>query len=180
MEINNNSTKQINLVNIQTQQTNQINNQTNLTPPLSDKNSNIQDANVQDKVNINTETKTDTKTTINNTNINDNINSLNNPNEQVAILSSMIENPFTQNPFYQNPMMYNNPYFINSAYYDSNINTVNNSSNLWKYLLVGGLGLLTGAALSSMMFYSYPLYYPMYYSYYYSPCWYNFFPYMWW
>lgn len=178
MEINNNSIQQTNSVNIPAQQTNQINqiNQNNLTPVSSDKNSNIQDANVQDKVNLNTEPKTDIKTTINNTT--DNISSLNNPNEQVAKLSSMIGNPFTQNPFYQ--LMYNNPYFINSAYYDPNVNAVNNSGNLWKYLLVGGLGLLTGAALSSMMFYSYPLYYPMYYSYYYSPCWYSFYPYMWW
>jgi len=88
----------------------------------------------------------------------------------------MIGNPFQQNPFYQNP--YNNPYLINSAYHEPI--TTNNSSSLWKYLLAGGLGFLTGAALSSMMFYSYPLYYPMYYSYYYSHCWYSFYPYMWW
>lgn len=92
------------------------------------------------------------------------------------------ENPFVQNPFYQAQqfgkipqVQYNQP-FINQANYTESF-----SNNLWKYLLVGGLGLLTGLALSSFMPYSYCLYYPMYYSYFYSPCWYNFsWNYQWW
>lgn len=92
------------------------------------------------------------------------------------------ENPFLQNPFYQAQQLgaipqtqYNYP-FINQANY-----TENTSNNLWKYLVVGGLGLFTGLALGSLMSYSYYMYYPMYYSYLYSPCWYNFgWNYWWW
>ncbi len=159
MEINNNTVKN------PIQQSNQI------TPQIPNK-----------PITVNNENQTNTQTQITQDNISlSNLNNnLNEANNNVAKFSSMIGNPFEQNPFYQNPIIYNNPYLINSAYYDPNVNTINNSNNLWKYLLVGGLGLLTGAALSSMMFYSYPLYYPMYYSYYYSPCWYNFYPYMWW
>ncbi len=160
MEINNNTVKN------STQQLNQITLQTPNKP-----------------ITANNENQTNTQTQITQDNINLsnlNNNNLNEVNSNVEKFSSMIGNPFSQNSFYQNPTIYNNPYLINSAYYDPNVNTINNSNNLWKYLLVGGLGLLTGAALSSMMFYSYPLYYPMYYSYYYSPFWYNFYPYMWW
>jgi hypothetical protein len=173
MDINN-----IKNTNLQANPTTQ-NSSANQVNPQANQNTstNIQNnptVNVQDNVNLN------------NTNKPEIINTSLNPqeiNNQVSQLSSMIGNPFTQNPFYQNPMTYNNPYLINTANYDpniTNVNSVNNSGSLWKYLLAGGLGFLTGAALSSLMFYSYPLYYPMYYSYYYSPCWYNFYPYMWW
>lgn len=171
MDINNvkNTNLQTNLT-TQNISVNQVNSQANQNSPKSIQNN--PNANIQDSFNLN------------NTNKLQIINTSLNPqeiNNQVSQLSSMIGNPFTQNPFYQ--IMYNNPYLINTANYDpniTNVNSVSNSGSLWKYLLAGGLGFLTGAALSSLMFYSYPLYYPMYYSYYYSPCWYNFYPYMWW
>jgi len=173
MDINNikNTNLQANL-NIQNSSVNQLNLQANQNPPKNIQNN--PNANIQDSFNLNNTNKTE----INNTSLNSQ-----EINNQISQLSSMIGNPFTQNIFYQNPMMYNNPYLINTANYDSNITNVNSTSNsgsLWKYLLAGGLGFLTGAALSSLMFYSYPLYYPMYYSYDYSPCWYNFYPYIWW
>lgn len=171
MDINNvkNTNLQTNLT-TQNISVNQVNSQANQNSPKSIQNN--PNTNIQDSFNLNNTNKPE----IINTSLNPQ--EINNP---LSKLSSMIGNPFTQNPFYQ--IMYNNPYLINTANYDpniTNVNSVSNSGSLWKYLLAGGLGLLTGAALSSLMFYSYPLYYPMYYSYYYSPCWYNFYPYMWW
>jgi len=171
MDINNvkNTNLQTNLT-TQNISVNQVNSQANQNSPKSIQNN--PNTNIQDSFNLNNTNKPE----IINTSLNPQ--EINNP---LSKLSSMIGNPFTQNPFYQ--IMYNNPYLINTANYDpniTNVNSVSNSGSLWKYLLAGGLGFLTGAALSSLMFYSYPLYYPMYYSYYYSPCWYNFYPYMWW
>jgi len=115
---------------------------------------------------------------------------INTPNDMIFLNPAIKnENPYIQNPFYlanlqqniqQNPQYnqaiglpfnYNQP-FINEASFIP-YNTVNSKGNLWKYLLVGGLGLFTGMALGSLMNYGSYFYYPMYYSYYYSPWWYN-------
>ena len=138
---------------------------------------------LQDNVTVNTNNNVQNIPT-NNTNTSNTTNpvqteNINNPNNQInsniSKFSSLIGNPFEQNPLYNTP--YLNYYDPNTVY-----NSGVNNNSLWKYLLAGGLGFLTGAALSSMMFYSYPLCYPMYYSYYYSPCWYSFCPgwYNWW
>lgn len=93
-------------------------------------------------------------------------------NNNPPIISNLLpENPYLQNPFYQSQTL--SPSYTPTYLTSENI-TENKGSNLWKYLLVGGLGLFTGLILGSIMPYSYCLYYPMYYSYYYTPCWYNF------
>lgn len=92
------------------------------------------------------------------------------------MINNIPENPYIQNPFYQANQQANqiaSPAYT-PTYLTSGTLTENQSSNLWKYLLTGGLGLFTGLMLGSMMSYSYYLYHPMYYSYYYTPCWYNF------
>ncbi len=109
------------------------------------------------------------------------INRISNPNninnQNFVINQNNLVNPSMNNNL-QIADLYNNSH--NNSVYQSQYNFVQSKgSNLWKYLLAGGLGLFTGLVLGSMMPYSYYFYYPVYYSYYYSPCWYNFGCYYW-